>query len=81
MSGNRTSRPKLARSSSSPGVIQLVPPAHPATVGGANSRWPSVPVATLKSGTPGTFPRPSLRYVETASRTGLLICVPTDAGL
>ena len=61
MSGNRTSRPKLARSSSRPGVIQLLPPAHPATVGGENSRWPRAPVATLKSGTPGMLPRPSFR--------------------
>ena len=38
MSGNKTSRPKLARSKSRPGVIQLVPPAQPATVGGAKIR-------------------------------------------
>ena len=37
------------------GVIQLRPPAHPATVGGENSCWPRAAVAELKSGTPGMF--------------------------
>ena len=40
MSGKSTSRAKLPRSSSRPGVIQLRPPAHPATVGGEKRRWP-----------------------------------------
>ena len=55
MSGNRMSRAKLPRSSRRPGVIQLWPPAQPATVGGEKSCCPSAPVAELKSGTPGMF--------------------------
>ena len=62
-------------------MIQLVPPAQPATVGGEKSCWPNAPVAELKSGTPGMLERPILRYVDTASCTGLLICVPTEAAL
>ena len=81
MSGKRMSRARLPRSSRSPGVIQLWPPAQPATVGGENSCCPSAEVARLKSGTPGIFFCPSFLYVLTASCTGLLICVPTDAGL
>ena len=81
MSGKRTSRAKLPRSSSRPGVIQLRPCAQPATVGGWKRRWPSEPVASLKSGTPGTSVSPSRRYVETTSSTGLLMCVPTAGGL
>ena len=42
---------------------------------------PKALVTTLKSGTPGTPLSPNFRYVETASCTGLLICVPTDAEL
>jgi hypothetical protein len=81
MLGNRTSRAKLARSNRRPGVIQLSPPAHPATVGGEKSCCPNALVSELKSGTPGTLLRPSFRYMLTASSTGLVIRVPTEAGL
>ena len=53
MSGNSTSRAKLPRSSSRPGVIQLGPaPSRPPSAAETDA-GPSAPVAALKSGTPG----------------------------
>jgi hypothetical protein len=63
------------------GVIQVRPPAQPATFGGLNSDWPSDDVIRPKSGMVGTSCRPSFRYVETTRWTGVLICVATAGGL
>ena len=72
---------KLPRTSNRPGVIQLFPLVHPATLGGFKSFWPIDSVSALKSGMPGTSVKPSFRYVEIASSTGDLMWVPTDASL
>ena len=81
MSGNKTSRAKLARSSSRPGVIQLCPLAHPATVGGEKKLLAQSAGRDIEIRNAGNAGEAELAVGATASSTGLLICVPTDAGL
>src|SRR5262245_43935717 len=80
-SGNRTSRNRLPRFSSVDGVIQVRPPAHPATFGGLKSDWPRLLVMRPKSGMVGTSPIDIFLYVDTTRCTGLLICVAIAGAL
>src|SRR6266850_591394 len=79
-SGNSTPRNRLPRFSNVDGVIQVRPPAHPATFGGSNSDWPRLAVVRPKSGIVGTPRRDIFLYVDTTRWTGLLIWVANAGG-